>query len=74
MENGELTPPLPTHGVVVRDYAPTDYAACRMLWAELTEHHRRIYGAPSVASWVALAGRRHGWLEGARLHGLDFRY
>jgi GNAT superfamily N-acetyltransferase len=21
-----------------------------------------------------LASRRHGWLEGARLHGLDFRY
>ncbi|MGH3281435.1 MAG: GNAT family N-acetyltransferase [Trebonia sp.] len=21
-----------------------------------------------------LAGRRHRWLEGARLHGLDFRY
>jgi GNAT superfamily N-acetyltransferase len=21
-----------------------------------------------------LAERRHGWLEGARLHGLDFRY
>jgi GNAT superfamily N-acetyltransferase len=180
MENGELTGSVPMPGVVVRDYAPADYPACRMLWAELTEHHRRIYEDPSiggddpggafddylavperVASWVAdlgglvvgltglldrgtsgevepvvvtdrlrgrgvgrlliervvteavargheylairpvarnvsairrfhdvgfqalgghvdltmdLASRRHGWLEGARLHGLDFRY
>jgi len=180
MRNGELTGSESTPDVVVRGYAPADYAACRMLWAELTEHHRRIYEDPSiggddpggafddylavperVASWVAdldglvvgltglldrgtsgevepvvvaerlrgrgvgrlliervvteavargydylairpvarnvsairrfydagfqalgghvdltmdLAGRRHGWLEGARLHGLDFRY
>lgn len=168
------------HDVVVRDYAPADHAACRSLWVELTEHHRRIYEDPSIggddpgrafddylatpergASWVAdlngriiglaglldrgssgevepvvvterlrrrgvgrllieravteaaargyeylairpvarnvsairrfhgagfqtlgghvdltmdLAERRHRWLEGARLHGLDFRY
>jgi GNAT superfamily N-acetyltransferase len=180
MENGELTGSVATPDVVVRDYASADYAACRMLWVELTEHHRRIYEDPSigggdpgegfddylamperVASWVAdldgwvvgltglldrgtsgevepvvvtdrlrsrgvgrlliervvteaaargyeylairpvarnvsairrfhgagfqalgghidltmdLADRRHRWLEGARLHGLDFRY
>lgn len=180
MENSEPASPASTPGVVVRDYAPADYAAGRMLWVELTEQHRRIYGDPSiggddpgsafddylaaparVASWVAhldgqvvgltglfdrgtsgevepvvvtdplrgrgvgrlliervvaeavargyeylairpvarnvgairrfhdagfqtlgghvdltmdLAGRRHGWLDGARLHGLDFRY
>jgi GNAT superfamily N-acetyltransferase len=180
MESNELTGPESTPGVDVRGYAPTDYAACRMLWAELTEHHRRIYEDPAiggndpggafdgylavperVASWVAdldgrvvgltglfdrgtsgevepvvvterlrsrgvgrlligrvvaeavargyaylairpvarnvgairsfhdagfqtlgghvdltmdLADRRHSWLEGARLHGLDFRY
>jgi GNAT superfamily N-acetyltransferase len=180
MDSGELTGPVSGPGGIVREYAPADYSACRMLWAELTEHHRRIYEDPSiggadpgggfdgylaaperVASWVAdldgrvagltglvdrgdsgevepvvvtsrlrrqgigqlliervaaeaaargyeylvirpvtrnvsairrfydagfqtlgghvdltmdLASRRHGWLEGARLHGLDFRY
>jgi GNAT superfamily N-acetyltransferase len=180
MESGELTGSVSTPGVGVRDYASDDYSACRMLWAELTEHHRRIYEDPSiggddpgsafdgylavperVASWVAdldgrvvgltglfergasgevepvvvtdrlrgrgvgrlliervvteaaargyeylairpvarnvsaiqrfydagfqtlgghvdltmdLTGRRHGWLDGAHLHGLDFRY
>jgi GNAT superfamily N-acetyltransferase len=180
MESGELTSSVSTPDVGVRDYAPADYSACRMLWVELTEHHRRIYEDPSiggddpgsmfddylagperVASWVAdldgrvvgltglldrgtsgevepvvvtdrlrgrgvgrlliervvteatargyeylairpvarnvsairrfydagfqslgghvdltmdLAGRRHRWLDGERLHGLDFRY
>ena len=107
--------------VLVRPYAEADYPACRSLWAELTEHHRRLYenlaiggddpgggfddylATPERAgSWVAeaqgsavglldhgvseevepvvvagamdLAARRHGWLTGARLHGLDFTY
>jgi GNAT superfamily N-acetyltransferase len=34
--------------VIVRDYAEGDYRACRSLWAELTEYHRRIYGDPSI--------------------------
>jgi GNAT superfamily N-acetyltransferase len=34
--------------VLVRDYADGDYAACRLLWVELTEHHRRIYKDPSI--------------------------
>jgi GNAT superfamily N-acetyltransferase len=180
MESGALTGSVPAPRVVVRDYAGADYPACRMLWVELTEHHRRIYEDPAVggddpgaafdnylaapervASWVAdldgrvvgltglfdhgtsgevepvvvtgglrgrgvgrlliervvteaaargheylairpvarnasairrfheagfqtlgghidltmdLASRPHGWLDGARLHGLDFRY
>ena len=180
MENGEPTDSVSTPDVALRDYVPADHAACRTLWVELTEHHRRIYGDPSiggddpgrgfddylalperVASWVAeldghvvgltglldrgtsgevepvvvtdrlrsrgvgrlliervvaeavarghehlairpvarnvsairrfhdagfttlgghvdltmdLAGRRHGWLDGARLHGVEFRY
>jgi GNAT superfamily N-acetyltransferase len=80
MENGELTGSTSTPGVVVRDYAPGDYSACRMLWAELTEHHRRLYEDPSVgggnpgdgfddylaaqervASWVA---DLDGWVVG----------
>jgi|SRR5580704_2934240 GNAT superfamily N-acetyltransferase len=48
MENGELTSSVPTPDVGVRDYTPADYSACRMLWAELTEHHRRIYEDPSI--------------------------
>jgi GNAT superfamily N-acetyltransferase len=34
--------------VSVRDYGGGDYDACRALWAELTEYHRRIYGDSSV--------------------------
>jgi GNAT superfamily N-acetyltransferase len=37
-----------TPGAVVRDYASDDYSVCRMLWVELTEHHRRIYEDPSI--------------------------
>jgi GNAT superfamily N-acetyltransferase len=37
-----------TPEVVVRDYAECDYVACRSLWAELTEYHRRIYGDFSI--------------------------
>jgi hypothetical protein len=48
MEKGEVTGSVSTSGVVVRDYTPTDYPACRMLRVELTEHHRRIYEDPSV--------------------------
>lgn len=147
MENGEPTSSGATPDVVVRDFAPADRAACRLLWVELTEHHRRIYEDPSIGgddpgtglddhlalperlvSWVAdldgrvvgltglldrgaggevepvvpvarnvsaiqrfhragfqtlggqvdltmdLADRRHRWLDGAQLHGLDLRY
>jgi GNAT superfamily N-acetyltransferase len=41
-------PPEAMPGLIVRDYVEGDYGACRALWAELTEHHRRIYGDPSI--------------------------
>jgi GNAT superfamily N-acetyltransferase len=41
-------PPEATPGLIVRDYVEGDYGSCRALWAELTEHHRRIYGDPSI--------------------------
>ncbi|MGD2200710.1 MAG: GNAT family N-acetyltransferase [Candidatus Bathyarchaeota archaeon] len=34
--------------VIIRGYRPDDYDACRALWAELTEWHRRIYGDPDI--------------------------
>ena len=34
--------------VGVRSYVPGDYAACRSLWVELTEQHRRIYQDHSI--------------------------
>jgi GNAT superfamily N-acetyltransferase len=37
-----------TPGLIIRDYAESDYPRCRSLWAELTEYHRRIYGDPSI--------------------------
>jgi len=35
-------------GLVIRDYKPGDYTACRALWEELTVHHREIYGDPRI--------------------------
>jgi GNAT superfamily N-acetyltransferase len=42
--------PGPAHhiDVLVRPYADEDYPACRALWAELTEHHRRLYADPTI--------------------------
>ena len=34
--------------VLIRPYRPEDHSACRQLWAQLTEHHRRIYDDPSI--------------------------
>jgi GNAT superfamily N-acetyltransferase len=34
--------------VDVCEYTDADYRACRSLWADLTEHHRRIYGDSSI--------------------------
>jgi GNAT superfamily N-acetyltransferase len=35
-------------GAVVRGYRDSDYPECRSLWVELTEHHRHIYGDPTI--------------------------
>jgi len=43
-----------TPEIIVRDYAESDYGACRSLWAELTEYHR-------MGSWVA---ESHGQVTG----------
>ena len=70
MESSELTGPAPTPGVDVRGYAPADYAACRMLWAELTEHHRRIYEDPAIGGddpgvrSTAISPCRNEWRPG----------
>jgi GNAT superfamily N-acetyltransferase len=83
MENDELTDSTSTPDVVVRDYGFADHSACRSLWVELVEHHRRIYENPSiggddpgdgfdhylavperVASWVADVGGRVVGLTG----------
>lgn len=34
----------------IRGYQPDDYSACRALWEELTEHHRRIYDSPRIGA------------------------
>ena len=33
---------------VIRAYRADDLGACRRLWEELTEHHREIYGDPTI--------------------------
>ena len=48
MESGEVTGAGAMPDLFVRDYASADYSACRMLWVELTEHHRRIYEDPAI--------------------------
>ena len=32
----------------IRPYEPSDYDACRALWHDLTQHHRDIYGDPTI--------------------------
>lgn len=34
--------------VQVREFVSGDLGACRRLWAELTEHHRELYGDPTI--------------------------
>ena len=34
--------------VEIRGYRETDLSACRALWVELTEQHRRIYDSPGI--------------------------
>jgi GNAT superfamily N-acetyltransferase len=60
-----------TPEVIVRGYAERDYLACRDLWAELTEYHRRIYGDPSIGGddpgagfdvYLAMSQRVGSWV------------
>jgi GNAT superfamily N-acetyltransferase len=71
MENGDLAGSAPQPHVVVRDYASADYGACRTLWVELTEHHRRLYENPSIGGddpaggfddYLAMANRVASWV------------
>ena len=64
-----------TSEIVVRDYAESDYAACRTLWAELTEYHRSIYGDPSIGGddpgagfddYLATSQRMGSWIAESR--------
>ena len=34
--------------VMVRAYSDADLAACRSLWADLTQHHRALYRDPTI--------------------------
>ena len=55
----------------IRDYTPDHYAACRDLWAQLTQHHRDIYSASSIGgddpgadfdNYLELATRTATWV------------
>lgn len=48
--------------LTVRDYDRGDYQACRQLWIELTEHHRRLYEDPSIGGTDPGSGL-DGYLE-----------
>lgn len=34
--------------ITIRPYAPADLEPCRALWAALTDHHRTLYGDPTI--------------------------
>lgn len=44
----ELPPPPAPADLVLRPYGEPDYLACRALWVELTEEHRRLYEDPTI--------------------------
>ncbi len=55
----------------VREYRSEDYLACRTLWVELTERHRRLYDDPSIGGddpgqgfddYLQLANRVRSWV------------
>lgn len=57
--------------ILVREYDPGDYAACRSLWVELTEQHRRLFGDDSIGapdpgaafdSYLAVPERVASWV------------
>lgn len=81
MKHDEQTGPESLAGCVIREYEPSDYAAGRSLWAELTEHHRRIYGDPTIGGddpgaafdeYLAAPERVGSWVadQGGRVVGL----
>jgi GNAT superfamily N-acetyltransferase len=66
--------------VTVRPYHPSDLDRCRMLWTELTQHHRDIYNDPSIGgdnpglyfdAHLARVGPERIWVaEGDQVIGL----
>jgi GNAT superfamily N-acetyltransferase len=66
--------------VSVRGFEPDDAAACRALWAELTEWHRSLYSDPSIGgddpgsgfdAYLEEFGGERAWVaeEGASIVG-----
>jgi ribosomal protein S18 acetylase RimI-like enzyme len=57
--------------ILIREYQDSDYAACRALYGELSQHHADIYEDPSIAGddpgrgfekFLALGNRRGSWV------------
>ncbi len=55
----------------IRAYTPADLEPCRALWADLTQHHRDLYGDPTIGGdqpglyfdeLLARAGRERLWV------------
>jgi len=55
----------------IRIYSKNDFGACRSLWVELTQHHRDIYGDPTIGGddpgagleeYLANPARRDTWV------------
>lgn len=63
--------------VTIRDYQDSDFSVCRSLWEELTAHHAKIYGDPSIGGddpgqgfelYMNNAQRRATWVAEAEGH------
>ncbi|MEN8235475.1 MAG: GNAT family N-acetyltransferase [Actinomycetota bacterium] len=76
-----MSAPTPQRTIEIRPYKSEDYAACRDLWVELAEHHRKIYDAPWIGGddpgagldeFLANEGRLGAWVasESAAIVGL----
>lgn len=57
--------------IEVRNYDDSDYPACRLLWSELTLHHRKIYEDPTIGepdpgqgfeTYITLPNRKATWV------------
>ena len=57
--------------ITIRPYNPADLERCRVLWVELTQHHRDIYNDPSIGgetpglyfdAHLARVGPDHIWV------------
>ena len=53
--------------IKIRIFQPLDYKACRLLWGELTQHHREIYSDQNIGGEDPSSGFE-SYLKNEKLH------